>query len=114
MLSRFSMSKTLSSVKKGLNEMLHKLFVIFLFDIHYYIYQTFLHFALGNQGLRHHHVESALGSGYGEYETAQEEDDGRVGEARHHTHRIFCIFQPHLGLTQLGALLPLMQYRLHY
>ncbi|CUQ45302.1 Uncharacterised protein [Segatella copri] len=38
-----------------------------------------------NQGLRHHHVESALGSGYGEYETAQEEDDGRVGEARHHT-----------------------------
>ena len=24
-----------------------------------------------NQGLRHHHVESALGSGYGEYETAQ-------------------------------------------
>ena len=26
--------------------------------------------------LSHHHVESALGSGYGKYETAQEEDDG--------------------------------------
>ncbi len=33
----------------------------------------------------HQYVESTLGGGYGHHETAEEEDDGWVGKAGHHT-----------------------------